>query len=515
MNFLRRYTLALLIVPLLWACEDFNEHSLDPVIAGNANFSKYVAVGNSLAAGFQNNALYPEGQAYSYPALIARQMLVPEFAQPQIGDGYGTRLEIESFTSTGAVTTSTILVPGSPTQPTGGYQNTGIPGAVLADYLDADGAFSARFAASPAYVFAISTSPSISSYFNSQNATFATFWLGNNDILGYVTSGGLRPFTDPNNYGAWYAAAIADMFTNNSNLSGVAVGNVPGVTSIAFTTYTGPQFLAAIASNDAIPGLIVQKTFYQANAAINAAENKAPYAFIPKANLDKPSQGALLLTFQQVSNLLGTSAYSGAPTYDATKVAMILGYWRSFLVSAGVVPNQATADAMSQSDLETTLTNVTYGQYAQTFSVTPQVAATELGGYSFDFTKPFGLDAQNPLPNQFFLDQNEINIANAVTTIYNGIISSVAASNSKVALVNINKIFGDIVAAGGTIQDGIALAPTLLSLFSLDGVHPTNRGYALLANEFIKSINTAFGAEIPRINLNTIPVGLPLNAGAN
>lgn len=41
-------------------------------------------------------------------------------------------------------------------------------------------------------------------------------------------------------------------------------------------------------------------------------------------------------------------------------------------------------------------------------------------------------------------------------------------------------------------------------LFSLDGVHPTSRGYAILANKFIDVINTKFNAEIPMINVSTI-----------
>ncbi len=36
--------------------------------------------------------------------------------------------------------------------------------------------------------------------------------------------------------------------------------------------------------------------------------------------------------------------------------------------------------------------------------------------------------------------------------------------------------------------------------FSLDGVHPTARGYAVVANRIIDAINTGFGATIPAVN---------------
>jgi hypothetical protein len=36
--------------------------------------------------------------------------------------------------------------------------------------------------------------------------------------------------------------------------------------------------------------------------------------------------------------------------------------------------------------------------------------------------------------------------------------------------------------------------------FSLDGVHPNNAGYAIIANEFIKVINSSLGQSIPEIS---------------
>ena len=41
-----------------------------------------------------------------------------------------------------------------------------------------------------------------------------------------------------------------------------------------------------------------------------------------------------------------------------------------------------------------------------------------------------------------------------------------------------------------------------LVLFSLDGVHPNARGYAVIANEFIKAINNKYGSTLPMVNPN-------------
>ncbi len=36
---------------------------------------------------------------------------------------------------------------------------------------------------------------------------------------------------------------------------------------------------------------------------------------------------------------------------------------------------------------------------------------------------------------------------------------------------------------------------------SLDGIHPSNTGYALVAYAFIDTINKAYGAHIPQVDL--------------
>lgn len=515
MKMLKKSLFALFLIPFLQNCADYSEHSVEPVEAGTADFSKYVAVGNSLAAGFQSNALYPDGQAYSYPNLLAQQLRVAEFALPEIGQGYGDRIEISDFSNPLApVTTTTTLVPGvTPTQPTGGYQNLGIPGAVLSDFLgstktDALGGtttYTSRFAASPAYAFVLGTTPTpIKTYFAAQNPTFATFWLGNNDILGYVTSGGLRAFTSPAEFQTEFTAAITALLGTNSK---AAVANIPGVTSIPFATYVGPKFQALLNSKS-IPGIAVQKSFYPANPAVNMAENRSPAGSVPTAYLSMPDSAMVLLTSQTALTWLGAS---DAVPADADKVKAIVAYWKGFLVTAGAVANKATADAMTNAQVEQTLSGVTYTQYSQTFGGTPQEAAVALGGYAFDFTKPFGLDASNPFPNQFILDKNEINIAKAVTNMYNSVIAGVVGSQpTKLALVNMNTIFSGIVSAGYIVVDGITLAPALGSLFSFDGVHPTNQGHAVLANEFIKAINSKFGSSIALIDVSRIPTGVPM-----
>lgn len=46
-------------------------------------------------------------------------------------------------------------------------------------------------------------------------------------------------------------------------------------------------------------------------------------------------------------------------------------------------------------------------------------------------------------------------------------------------------------------------------LFSYDGAHPLSRGQALVANEWIKVINTKFNAQIPPVGIGSV-AGLPI-----
>jgi len=86
------------VVLILSACDEYNELTAPPPAdAGNADFSRFVTIGNSLTAGYQSSSLYKTAQEYSYGKLIANVMEV-SFAQPLVDDpGTGGRLEIESL----------------------------------------------------------------------------------------------------------------------------------------------------------------------------------------------------------------------------------------------------------------------------------------------------------------------------------------------------------------------------------------------------------------------------------
>ena len=82
-------------------------------------------------------------------------------------------------------------------------------------------------------------------------------------------------------------------------------------------------------------------------------------------------------------------------------------------------------------------------------------------------------------------------------------IDEVASSfGSSVALVPINALFTQASQAGYTVGGFPApLSPQFGGgLVSWDGLHPSNLGYAIIANQFISTADTAFGMTIPQLS---------------
>jgi hypothetical protein len=63
--------------------------------------------------------------------------------------------------------------------------------------------------------------------------------------------------------------------------------------------------------------------------------------------------------------------------------------------------------------------------------------------------------------------------------------------------------FADQLRSQGFEANGHHLTTAFLGgLFSLDGIHPTNTGYAVIADRFISTLNQARGTSIPLVNVS-------------
>ena len=102
-----------------------------------------------------------------------------------------------------------------------------------------------------------------------------------------------------------------------------------------------------------------------------------------------------------------------------------------------------------------------------------------------------------PLPGDVVLSAAEVVIATQART-------------TGAALVDIHDLLMRIQDKG-FVAGGQRLTTDFLGgIFSLDGVHPTNTGYAIIANAFIKELNRGFAAGIPPVSVEQIQKVDPL-----
>jgi lysophospholipase L1-like esterase len=78
------------------------------------------------------------------------------------------------------------------------------------------------------------------------------------------------------------------------------------------------------------------------------------------------------------------------------------------------------------------------------------------------------------------------------TNAFNQVINSAATQHS-LALVDTNSLMQQL-SSGSYVSGNFNPSSSLVrgGVFSLDGVHPNSRGYALIANEFMKAIDAAY-----------------------
>ncbi|AKQ47155.1 hypothetical protein TH63_18325 [Rufibacter radiotolerans] len=468
-NILHRLgTVALLSSAFLFAgCEP--EFEDDVVLSkGSLDLSKYVAVGNSLTAGYQDNGLYLEGQVYSYPNILANQFgyvgggaFIQPLFQPGQENGAGY-IRLGGFSASGApmlvpVTNNLAIrkdvapLPGGPrlTKFSGAVNNWGVPGiSILASATPLYGGVNPYFerllpdaeVGQKSYIEkVVATQP-----------TFFSVWLGNNDVLGYATAGGVEdpanPFggiTAPAQFSAIYSQLVAGL-SRNKTAKGI-VATIPDVRAVPFFTTVGPTFKAGL------PAAVT--------AVVALTKSGASRKVIPRNDIRSGTTGTTLFT-------LTSTAYLGLLGQPTGR------YWRD--QARAKFPTDAAAR-----DQE-------IRRYLQT--------------YQLDTTKMFGLSGENPLPSALVLDADEQADIQAATTAYNNTIKAVAQAND-LAVFDAFEFFNSIQTPFS--MNGVSYSPAYITgnLFSLDGVHPTPRGYAVIANEMIKAINTKYNTSIPTIDI--------------
>ena len=206
------------------------------VDTGSADFTRYVAIGDSLTAGYQSGGLAQASQRNSYPILIYRQATGQStgFEQPLVSDpGLPAQVELRSLSplfiapkaGSGVPLNLNLARP---------YNNLAVPGAnvhdVVATVTDHGGLHDLILRGlGTALQQAVALHP-----------TFVTVWIGNNDALRAVIAGRVIDgvtLTPAASFETDYRAMANALAATGAKL---AFANVPDVTSIPFVTTIQP-----------------------------------------------------------------------------------------------------------------------------------------------------------------------------------------------------------------------------------------------------------------------------------
>jgi lysophospholipase L1-like esterase len=191
-------------------------------VAASPIFQSYVALGNSLTAGYQSGGINDSTQQQGYAVLLAKQMHT-RFAYPSLVNP-GCPPPIANFLTQarvgGASSTSTTCLLRNPATAGATINNVAVPGIASADPTATAGpngnTLSQLFLGGETMVQkALDNRP-----------TFATVWIGNNDILEPALGGLPAVATPVATFITNYAADINTLVAGAPGLKGVLLGVV-------------------------------------------------------------------------------------------------------------------------------------------------------------------------------------------------------------------------------------------------------------------------------------------------
>lgn len=575
----------LLLSGLLASCEP----PLDPPTpqAGQADFTTYVALGNSLTAGYSDGAMYRKLQEASYPAQLARSMQevggAANFKQPLVPEGNGSggasgRLVL-AITPAGSL--APVATPNDPSvfQPIGSegpYQNMGVPGArsfhLLAPQFSSPSEgnpFYARFAAQPGQSTVVGEAAA-------QAPTFVTLWIGNNDILGFASNGGEGDVITPQQtFDQAMGGILATLKAANPDMQG-AIANIPDILEAPyFTTVPWNAFALsaeqAAQTNAALRQVATQQALPQIEAGVQAgveAQVRAGVEAQARADIREQVEAQFIATEvrpgvvatvreqliqqalaqgadQATAEAQADAAIESSPEVQALIEAETQAAADSLLM-LDVVQEQIGQAIDSVFNLPATQANIDAGvdsvmntpetqaiieqniqeQLEQVYALLPNLQEGPNGFLvetndrerfplgvrqaqegdlitlpALGFTSSPEFQAFPVLPANMLLDTEEQAQVDNARAGYNATISALASQNNW-ALVDMDAFFQEIIS--GFYYNGINYSTTFVTgnAFSLDGLHLTDRGYALAANRFIEDINAHYNATLPISNVN-------------
>ncbi|MEO6864606.1 MAG: SGNH/GDSL hydrolase family protein [Gemmatimonadaceae bacterium] len=221
------------IATLTAACADNGPTAVVPApVPVNSLFTSYVALGNSLTAGYQSGGINDSTQQLSYPSLLAQAMKT-RYAYPSLALP-GCPPPVVNFQTQARLAggTGSTCALRSPSSITGALNNVGVPGALA---VDPTGVTTASSNALTTFILGGKTQVAKAA---DANPTFVSAWIGNNDVLSAAISGLLVPtpgvtpgVTSQTSFQTSYAAMVTGL-KGIPTLKGAVLIGVLNVTAV-------------------------------------------------------------------------------------------------------------------------------------------------------------------------------------------------------------------------------------------------------------------------------------------
>jgi hypothetical protein len=304
----------------------------------------------------------------------------------------------------------------------------------------------------------------------------------------------------------------------------VSLGPPPVITSVAGTT-TGRDNFATQVTDLAVPG-----------ATVNDVLNTVPLVN-PAAGQQQLNQ--LVLGFPGLGFGQAYSQSTFAINAQPTTIFLWIGNNDALIADSTGTPSSMTSVANFTTQYQALMTQLTtftsahlvianipdvtqvpylqpaaliLGQYSQATGLSTSVLSSLLGIVPGDYVNPTGLGQipliltgkqKGPITDAGVLTAAEVVTVQAQVAAFNQVIATQAQA-ANATLVDINALFKQVSTSGLTINGYTGTTTFLGGFFALDGIHPTNTGYAVIANKYIDTMNAAFKSSIPNVALGPI-----------
>lgn len=314
------------------------DHSiLQPSLSGgNEMFRSYVALGNSITAGWQSGGIYEGTQLQSYPRLLARQMgtqyhfaaLAAPGCPPPVVD-FVTQARLGGFPATFCAARTAASV-------TDVLNNVGVPDARVLDPTSPS-----TVASNALTTFILGGKTQVQRALDAR-PTFASVWIGNNDVLvagytGLLTPTAMGDAVSPGivstqaQFQASYDLMIKQLLDSMPKLNGVLIGvaQVPSIPlmSLGSDVYNARAAFAPIVVNPNCQGSTALITLPRLLALIRAGRHSPQISCVKGVDPTDPQVGELYVLDAQERTTL-TAAIDAYNAYIKTKAdALGWAYW--------------------------------------------------------------------------------------------------------------------------------------------------------------------------------------------